>query len=79
MKQDKLEFEITLNAIRNTERAYKKEAREAAIAQGASCLSCKYTKTAVGARLHCTKKDKYVSQYNYCEYWKLPKVKDSEK
>lgn len=73
MKQTKLEFDTLLNKIRNTEREFKKEKREEAISQGASCLTCKFTKIAFGKKLNCTMKDKLVSQYNYCEKWEIKK------
>ena len=79
MKQDKLEFDTLLNKIRNTERIYKKQKREEAIAAGGSCLTCKHTKTAFGTKLLCTKKDKLVSQHNYCEHWNLKKAKEEKK
>ena len=36
----------------------------------ASCLTCTYTKVALGKKLVCKVRDKLVNQYNYCESWK---------
>lgn len=40
-----------------------------------SCLTCKYIDSQRGVFLHCSKKDKNVRQYNYCEYWKVEESK----
>lgn len=39
--------------------------------QNGSCLSCIHTKTSIGAMLHCSLKNKKVSQYNYCDKWRI--------
>lgn len=75
MKQNKLEFEQSISDIRETEKDYRAALRKEVIAAGGSCLSCKYTKTAVGVRLKCELKTKYVSQYSYCEFWKTEEKK----
>lgn len=70
MKQTKLEFELIVHKIMNTETARQSEARKEVVAKNGSCLTCKYTKTQSGIFLICSLKDKKVRTYNYCDKWK---------
>ena len=49
--------------INETKREQRKKAQEI----NGSCLTCKYTKAQIGIFLVCSKKDKKVRAYNYCE------------
>lgn len=69
------------NELRREEQKLKAEKRKLVVLSGGNCLTCKFTKVALGKRLLCkAKQNKLVTQYNYCEKYQslIPSVKSPE-
>lgn len=67
--EQRIHVERAERELRNMQTKQDAQKRAEVIAAGGSCLTCKHTKIAFGKKLNCLKKDKLVSQYNYCPSW----------
>lgn len=51
----------------------KKESEAAVKSAGGSCLTCRFSQSALGIYILCIKKNKKVNMHSYCGEWKILK------